>query len=346
MFLRNVWYVAAQAHELTQDKMLARKLLGEDLVLYRDASGAPVAFPDRCVHRLAPLSAGRLEGDRLRCMYHGLLFEPSGRCVDVPGQERIGPNLKLKPFPVVERHRLAWIWMGDPALADPALIPDAHWLEDPAWRALPGYVHYERANYVTIMDNLLDFSHLGYVHENTLGGGRVSAEVIPKLELFDWGLRVSRFYSAVPLPAYLKNLAKFEGPIDRWQIYEWRLAGNLLTMDFGSAPAGKGALEGNRPPDALVFQTVQALTPETEGSTHYFWHVANGFNLDDASITAELHRQTDIAFAEDKFIIQAQQAVIDAHPDEKMVGIAADAALNQGRAILKRMLSAEAGAAA
>ena len=344
MFLRNVWYVAAQAHELAADRLLARKLLGEDLVLYRAADGAPVAFPDRCVHRLAPLSAGRLEGDRLRCMYHGLLFDPSGRCVDVPGQERIGPNLKLKAFHVVERDKLIWIWMGEPSQADPALIPDAHWLDDAGWRALPGYLHYDRANYVTVMDNILDFSHLGFVHESTLGGGRVSAEVIPKLELFDWGLRVSRFYSAVPLPAYLKNLARFEGLIDRWQIYEWRLAGNLLTMDFGSAPAGKGSLEGNHPPEALLFHTVQALTPETDGSTHYFWHVANGFNLDDPSITTELHRQTVIAFEEDKAIIQAQQAVLDAYPEEKMVGIAADAALNQGRAILKRMLAAEATA--
>jgi phenylpropionate dioxygenase-like ring-hydroxylating dioxygenase large terminal subunit len=279
-------------------------------------------------------------------MYHGLLFDPSGRCVDVPGQDRIGPNLKLRAFPVIERDKLIWIWMGDASKADPALIPDAHWLDDPAWRALPGYLHYDRANYVTIMDNLLDFSHLGYVHESTLGGGRVSAEVVPKIELFDWGIRVSRFYSAVPLPAYLKNLAKFEGPIDRWQVYDWRLGSNLLTMDFGSAPAGKGALEGRPPPGALLFQTVQALTPETEGSTHYFWHVANGFDLDDPSITAELHPQTVIACAEDKASLQAQQAVIDAHPDEKRVGIAADAALNQGRAILKRMLAAETGASA
>jgi len=346
MFLRNVWYVAAQAHELSQDKILARKLLGEDLVFYRDAQGVPVAFPDRCVHRLAPLSVGRLEGDRLRCMYHGLLFDPSGRCVDVPGQERIGPNLKLKAYPIVERQRVAWIWMGDPALADTALIPDAPVLDDPAWRVLPGYHHYDRANYVNVMDNLLDFSHLGFVHESTLGGGRVSAEVIPKLELFDWGLRISRLYDAVPLPAYLKNLAKFEGLVDRWQIYDWRMAGNILTLNFGSAPAGKGALKGDYPADALLFQSVQALTPESEGSTHYFWHVANGFNVDDPSITAELRRQTEIAFDEDRAMIQAQQAVIDAHPDEKMVGIAADAALNQGRAILKRMLAAEAAAAA
>ncbi len=178
-------------------------------MLYRGADGAPVAFVDRCVHRLALLSAGRLEGDRLRCMYHGLLFDTGGRCVEIPGQERIGPNLKLRGFPVVERHKLIWIWMGEAELADPALIPDAHWLDDPAWRAMPGYLYYDRANYVNVIDNLLDFSHLGYVHENTLGGGRVSAEVTPQVERFDWGLRISRLYRNTPLAPYLKNLATF-----------------------------------------------------------------------------------------------------------------------------------------
>ena len=340
--LRNVWYVAAWAHEVAAGAVLGRRILGEALVLYRAADGAPHAAADRCPHRLAPLSAGRMEAGNLRCMYHGLLFEPGGRCIEVPGQDMISPNLKLTTYPVVERDRYLWIWMGDQALADPDLIPDAHWLTDPDWRALPGYLHYEGANYVTIMDNLLDFSHLGFVHENTLGGGRVSAEIKPQIERFDWGLRISRLYHNTPLAPYLKGLAKFEGPVDRWQIYDWRLAGNVLSMDFGSGPVGKGCLDGARPPEALVFHTVQCLTPETEGSTHYFWAAANGFALDDPSVTEEIHRQTAIAFAEDKAIIQAQQAVMDEHPHARMTAIAADAGLQQGRALLGRMLQAEA----
>jgi phenylpropionate dioxygenase-like ring-hydroxylating dioxygenase large terminal subunit len=340
--LKNTWYVAAWDHEVRPGEIFARRILGEALALYRDAEGRPAAAVDRCPHRLAPLSAGRLEGGGLRCMYHGLLFDPSGRCIEVPGQETISPNLKLKIYPLVERDRYLWIWMGDPALADPTLIPDAHWQADAGWRALPGYVHYDRANYQLIMDNLLDFSHLGFVHENTLGGGRVSAEVKPQIERFDWGLRISRLYRSTPLAPYLKRLATFDGPVDRWQIYDWRLAGNVLSMDFGSAPAGLGALEGARPPQALVFHTVQCLTPGTETSTHYFWAAANGFALDDPAVTEEIHNQTAIAFAEDKAIIQAQAAVIAEHPHERMVAIAADAAVNQGRAMLARMLQAEA----
>lgn len=275
-------------------------------------------------------------------MYHGLLFDGAGRCVEVPAQDHISPKLTVKAFPVVERDSLIWIWMGETAFADPDLIPDAHWLNDPGWRALPGYLHYDRSNYLLIIDNLLDFSHLGFVHENTLGGGRVSAEVKPQIERFDWGLRIKRLYPATPVAPYLKRLTKFEGLADRWQIYDFRIAGHLLSMDFGSSPAGLGALEGARPPEALVFHTVQALTPETETSTHYFWAAANGFALDDPSVTEEIRHQTEIAFAEDHAIIQAQAAVIAQHPNAPMVAIAADAAVNQGRAMLARMLRAEA----
>lgn len=343
--LKNTWYVAAWADEIAPDKLLARRILNQALVLWRGTDGAPVAQIDRCPHRLAPLSAGRIEQGALRCMYHGLLFDQAGRCVEVPAQEHISPNLKIATYPTVERDRLVWIWMGDPALADPALIPDAHWLDDPDWRALPGYLHYDRSNYLLIIDNLLDFSHLGFVHENTLGGGRVSAEVKPQIERFDWGLRISRLYHATPVAPYLKRLAKFEGLADRWQIYEFRLGGNILSMDFGTAPTGLGALEGARPPQALVFHTVQALTPETETSTHYFWAAANGFALDDPSVTEEIRHQTEVAFAEDHHIIQAQAAVVAEHPNERMIAIAADAAVNQGRAMLARMLQAEADTA-
>jgi phenylpropionate dioxygenase-like ring-hydroxylating dioxygenase large terminal subunit len=340
--LRNTWYVAAWAEELVPGKILGRRILDEALVFWRTAEGAPVAQVDRCPHRLAPLSAGRIEDGRLRCIYHGLLFDGGGRCVEIPAQEHISPNLKVKTYPVVQRDKLIWIWMGEEALADPDLIPDAHWLDHPEWRAKPGYLYYDKSNYLLIIDNLLDFSHLGFVHENTLGGGRVSAEIRSNIERFDWGLRISRLYEAKPLAAYLKRLAKFEGLADRWQIYDFNLRGNILSMDFGSAPAGKGALEGARPEGALVFHTVQALTPETETSTHYFWGSANGFALDDPTVTEEIHHQTEIAFAEDHAIIQAQAAVIAEHPHERMVAIAADAAVNQGRAMLARMLQAEA----
>src|SRR4249920_1151573 len=123
MWLKNCWYVAAWDHELLADTLLARTILGQPLLLYRKADGTPVALTNRCPHRQAPLSMGRREGDSIRCMYHGLRFEPDGRCVDIPGQAQIPTKMCARSYPVVEQGRWLWVWMGDPALADASRIP-------------------------------------------------------------------------------------------------------------------------------------------------------------------------------------------------------------------------------
>ena len=130
MFLRNYWYVAATDAEVGR-KPLARTILGEPIVFFRTEEGAPVAMEDRCAHRHLPLSMGKLVGDELQCHYHGLRFGTDGRCTRIPGQEQIPRCAKVKTYPVAERYHWIWIWMGDPALADPAKITDFHWLDDP-----------------------------------------------------------------------------------------------------------------------------------------------------------------------------------------------------------------------
>jgi phenylpropionate dioxygenase-like ring-hydroxylating dioxygenase large terminal subunit len=343
MFLRNVWYVAAWAQDLPSEGMLARKFLNERVILYRDTKGAVHALRDQCPHRAAPLSVGRREGDSIRCMYHGLLFDGAGKCIEVPGVERIPPNLDVQAFPVREQDNIIWIWMGDPALSlkegpvrlEATSSPDK-------WFYEPGYLHYNQASYQLIMDNLLDFSHLGFVHENTISGGTASSEVRAQIERFETGVKISRkYYDPLGVPPAFKPLAKFTGPADRWQIYDWRVPGNLLIMESGNARAGVGALEGNIPEDAIRFSSVQALTPETETSTHYFFMQAH----DDAERKEEFNdilvRGVKTAFLEDRAMIEAQQRVLIEEPDAPMNAIPADAALNQGRWILKRLLEAE-----
>ena len=89
MFVRNCWYVIAWDHEVPQDGLFSRTVLGEAILLYRTASGEITALRDRCCHRLAPLSKGRKEGDCVRCGYHGLLFDATGRCIEIPGSEAL-----------------------------------------------------------------------------------------------------------------------------------------------------------------------------------------------------------------------------------------------------------------
>src|SRR5689334_21222064 len=121
-FVRNAWYVAAWAHEITPERLAGVSVLNEPIVLWRSAEGKLVALEDRCVHRLAPLSLGRCERDRLRCSYHGLLYDRDGKVVEIPGQERIAPGLSVRKYPVIERHGWVWLWMGHSA-ADNSLLP-------------------------------------------------------------------------------------------------------------------------------------------------------------------------------------------------------------------------------
>ncbi|HWI86454.1 MAG TPA: Rieske 2Fe-2S domain-containing protein, partial [Sphingomonas sp.] len=263
MFLQNCWYVGAWAHEVAGDIMLARKLLGEPVLFYRTTAGKAVALRDRCSHRFAPLSIGRKEGDCVRCMYHGLVFDETGTCIEEPGRARPSPRLDIRSYPVVERWKQLWIWMGDPEKADPDLIPDCHHQDSPEWNSVPKYMHY-KADYRLILDNLLDFSHLTFVHENTLGGSKAMAEIKPKVERIEGGTRLTRWYLDEPeIAPYLRGFETFTGRVDRWHIYELTTRGNVFNMDSGSAPQGTGAPEGRRVPEAMQFHATQIVTPET-----------------------------------------------------------------------------------
>ena len=130
MFVRNAWYVAAWDHEVGRS-MLRRIILDEPVVLFRTTEGKAVALEDRCCHRQAPLSMGKLVGNIVTCPYHGLQYDPSGACVKIPSQDRVPPSAKVKSYPLVEKNHWLWVWLGDPAKADPKLIEDFHWLDDP-----------------------------------------------------------------------------------------------------------------------------------------------------------------------------------------------------------------------
>ena len=140
----------------------------EPVVFFRREDGIPVALEDRCCHRRAPLSLGKLHGDIVECPYHGLRFDQTGACVRIPSQDRIPAAARVTAYPVVERNRWIWIWMGDPALADPDLIEDFHWIEDPDWGFGGDRLHLE-GNYLLLVDNLLDTTHLTFIHPTTLG---------------------------------------------------------------------------------------------------------------------------------------------------------------------------------
>src|SRR5688500_204355 len=200
--------------------MLARTLLEDHVLLFRGESGQVVALHDRCPHRGALLSKGRREGDSVRCMYHGIRYDATGRCTQIPGQDMIPPKLRVRSYPVVERNHLVWIWMGDPARADEAQIVDFPYLSDPQWKGIPDYIHYD-ANYLLIMDNLSDFGHLAFVHTKTLGGSEEYAFVTKPvaIERLPRGFRVERWHmNSEPPPFHRKVIPNKTDKVDRRNI--------------------------------------------------------------------------------------------------------------------------------
>jgi nitrite reductase/ring-hydroxylating ferredoxin subunit len=341
VFLRNCWYVAGWSHDFASGALMCRTMLGEPIVLYRQDDGGIAALQDRCCHRLAPLSKGRIEGDDLRCMYHGLKFAPSGQCVEIPGQSVVPPHARVRAYPVVEQDCWVWLWMGDPVLADTELIPRALKHGDPDWHMQTGRLDYE-ANYQLVNDNLLDLSHLSYVHENTLGRNSMSwGESRPTIALIERGLRISRWVVNNPAPGYLDLPPGTR--TDMWASYDYMVPGVFL-LGTQSFPLGTAAACGMAPPSGEPLfrsMTSQAVTPITERQTIYYYSGC----LPRSLATEENSRQQIVvfekAFAEDNAMIEAQQRIIDRTPNPVMLGTSSDNALNKFRGLMAGLIDAE-----
>jgi phenylpropionate dioxygenase-like ring-hydroxylating dioxygenase large terminal subunit len=337
MFLRNHWYVAASASEIGRTPF-GRTILGEPVVLYRTETGRCVAFEDRCAHRHLPLSMGKLVGDALQCRYHGLRFGPDGQCVKIPGQDKIPSSAKIKVYPVVERYKWLWIWMGEPALADPATITDFHWLDDPNWGAKGSYLHV-KANWQLIDDNLLDLTHLAFVHETTIGNAALAEHATVKVTRTSDNVVMTRWIINQDPPPTFKKVGGFAGKVDRWQIIDFTPPA-FLRLDVGATPTGTGAPEGRRV-GGITMRNLNAITPETDTASHYFWAQAHDFDVKNSETTNKIFAEIERAFFEDVDVLAAQQRNLDLAPNRPQVDISADAGLIQARRILARMYDEE-----
>jgi phenylpropionate dioxygenase-like ring-hydroxylating dioxygenase large terminal subunit len=339
-YVRNAWYVAAWSQDIVTTKPFAVQMLGEPLVIWRSESGRLTALEDRCVHRLAPLHLGRCEGEHLRCMYHGLLYDKAGAVVEIPGQDEIPPKARVRAYPVAERHDWVWVWPGDPALADEALIPPAVGLSDPDWMLGHGQLNYA-AEAQLINDNLLDFSHLTYVHAQSFGADDQFAQHQPKIEPLARGVRVSRwFYSPAGSPRNPTN-----EQIDVWQSYDFLIPGVLL-MWSANYPAGTAARMGDVAPamaeafGGLNF-TSQAVTPTGDMSARYFFSWGPHCQHGDAAMRDGMMAVAEQAFGEDKSMIEAQQQVLDATPDPQIMPTAHDRAVTLYNRLVEKLAREE-----
>ncbi len=341
MFLRNAWYVAAFETEIT-DEPFARTILDDPVVLFRTPSGI-VALEDRCCHRALPLSMGRVINDRIQCGYHGLEFDPTGQCVNIPGQTRIPPDATVHSYPVVQRYGWVWIWPGDPEKADLGLLPDWWWCEHPAWKTIPGRGGTPlevAANYLLISDNLFDVTHLSYIHASSIGNDAI-VDFPVKTKRYDRRVVSTRVVPDRPPAPFYKKAGGFNGNVDRWLITTSDLPCYIVN-DAGSVRVGAGVTPGNTKEENGVEMKVMNLpTPETSESTHYFYAHARHFKVESPEWDDIYRNQFTAVFEEDKVVLEAQQSRMSELPEAREIDINTDAPNILVRRMLNDLIAAE-----
>jgi len=339
-FLKNAWYVAALSPNIGRT-LQAVRILGESIVLYRAQDNTPIALEDACPHRKLPLSMGRIKGDAVECGYHGMVFDCSGKCIDAATQERIPPLAVVRSYPVQDRYGLLWIWMGDTGTVPlPDIYPiDNH--DNPAWNITRGDSMHCACNYLWLVDNLLDPSHVAWVHRSSFAGAGTDNTPLQITTNPD-GVVASRWVMDQPPPPFYAPLVKFSGHADRLQHYE--VVYPSLGVNKGIyTPAGKGG--PGMVDDAQTYRMVSYnfLTPIDEDNTLYFWLQHRNTDPHDDDITRRNALGAKAAFEEDRVILEAVHIGMK-NKTTRTAGLMLDAAAGKFRKTLAEMIAREQGA--
>jgi len=329
----NCWYVAATSDELGRDP-LGRRLLDTPVVLYRRESGQAVAMEDRCVHRAYPLSAGRVEADRIVCGYHGFAYDADGCLAEVPSQENVPKGACVRTFPVVEQAPYVWIWLGQPGAAALRPPPRTSWFEDPAWASTGATLHVD-ANYMLLHEHYLDLTNVFVMHPEVVPPGIESlppldevevsemsvsySRVLPKARLADWEAE------ATGLPRDTECIRRKQGTFVSPALHVQR-----YTID----PEGQAAFELLR---------VQGFTPETDGTTHVFLRMVRNYGTDRSVVAEHLQTMFSEWAARDAAVLERVQELADGSTPRRDVNVKADRAAEKARRVALSMVEEEAG---
>jgi phenylpropionate dioxygenase-like ring-hydroxylating dioxygenase large terminal subunit len=337
-FLKNVWYVAANVGEF-DDGMVTRKICNEQILMFRTSSGEIAAIEDRCPHRFVPLSMGRRIGDTVQCAYHGLRFDGTGACVEAPNDDDSQKaRACIKSYTAVERYAVVWLWLGDAKLADPAKIPDFSFLSNrEKFGVCQGYTHL-KGNYQLIADNLLDLSHVHYLHPH-IHQGSDFANFTNKLRIDGdtvWSMLWRHHYH---LDEQRQKIYGFTTDDVEGQGHSRWDAPGVLLVETALWDHGKSIEDGIETPSAHL------ITPETEFSSHYFWGSGRTYDIHNEAMSQGTAAVMKNVFeTQDGPMVEAQQAAmgsttdfLDHHP----IILRADAAGVAARRVVKRKMKEE-----
>lgn len=339
-WIENAWYVAAWDAEVDHAP-LARTICGVPMVMYRKLDRGVVAMRDACPHRLLPLSMGLREGDSIRCKYHGLKLGPDGVAEEMPlRSDPVNRRICAETFITYERYRYVWIWIGEADRADPDLIPDLWPCSADGW-VFDGDYYHIGCDYRLMIDNLMDLTHETYVHAGSIGQSEILEAPIETI-VDGEGVRVRRWMPGIEPPPFWRDALKHDGLVDRWQICQFVKPSSVM-IDVGVAPAGAGATVDDHNLGARGI-VIDCMTPETESTHHYFWGMARNFDISDNGFTARFKKQQGGVFAEDKAILEAQQAAIHANPGLRLAAYRIDEGGVRARQLIDRAIRGAASA--
>ncbi len=330
-FIRNAWYVAGWSSEISND-LRAIKVLDEKIVIYRNSKGKVFALEDRCPHRFLPLSMGKLMGDNIECGYHGLTFNCEGNCIRIPSQKKIQKTLKIPTFPIIERHGIVWIWMGEKTLFKNYKIFDIPQFSESGWEVHQGEALYLNSNYLNVAENLVDPAHVSFVHPTTLGNP--SSEDVPvEFDTSGEVIIAWRWIRNSPPIGFFKEFPGYKNNVDRWHYYYLYLP-SIAVIDFGSIDSKEEVNEKNRHLGTQIF-AIHLLTPVSKNQTIDRWMHIRNVALGDELVSEKIDSMFKIAFAEDKKILEAIQNQIDTQHKKNFVHIGID----KGAIIYRKRIS-------
>lgn len=335
-FIFNEWYVAALSEEIGRD-LFSRLILGRSILFYRKTDGSVAAIRNRCPHRSFPLVHGRLDGDEVVCGYHGLKFAASGQCVEVPSQSTVPPAMRVRPYPVIEKPPFVWIWMGDPALADEAAIPDHHWLSAPDYAAYSGYLHC-KSNYIRLHENVLDLTHFPYVHGEETGGlDYISAPTVISTE--GNSLSITRRLEDRPVNlSYGRMIGNAGHRVNRTSESWFKTPG--FHIAHATIEDLEGGVDGRT---SFHMKIIHCFTPETAHSSHYVFASARDVRIHDAELTRLSFERSRSTFLEDDAALELVEDCWkhEDNSDYEELSVLGDRAGLQMRLVIARRAAAE-----
>lgn len=326
----NSWYVAATSDEVS-GVPATRTLLSRPVVFFRDQNGQVVALEDRCAHRGYPLSSGRLESGRIVCGYHGFNYDYSGACVAVPSQPQPPIGAKVASYETREADGFVWIWLGEPALARLSPVPELPWLAE-GWSSTGTNVHVE-ANYMLVHDHYLDLTHIPEVHPKETPPGLLNVPPLDSIEVSEASVTYARNLPPAPLADWEAEATGLRRDSD----YERHHFGRFISPGV----LAEGWEIRSSTNETFTQVRIQAVTPETDTTTHLFWRFSRDYATDDPNIGANLHEVFEHVMRVDVDVIERIEATVGHQPTGSRVKVAADAGVLKVHQIVDAMLNRE-----